>query len=475
MADPLPTARLKRIQNSVRRYVLDRAMLPRDGHVLVAVSGGPDSTALLILLARLSQGLQLTLHVAHYDHGLRSRRVAEREERFVRHLAESYDVPLTVGHGDVRGVAKEQKLSMEQAARQERYAFLAQAAADAGCRAVATGHTAADQAETVLLHLVRGSGMAGLAGMASVAAWPFPGTSNSLRLIRPLLRLSRKDTVAVCEDASVAPMEDESNASPRFRRNLVRNEVMPLLRELNPRVDEALVRLADSAADDYAFIYRNARSILRPPRDGAQRLGRRELSAAPPSLRRHALRIALARVAGDLNDFGERHLAALDRLLLLGSTGDRLDLPRDVRAELRRRNLYLLLEPLDPPGRLPDTPTRLTVPGFGRIGRLAVSVTHSPPPAGTWAEVDAGAVEGHVTVRRRIEGDRFQPLGMQSTKKLQDFLVDAHVPRSERDGIPIFECERGIAWVGGVRIAEWARPKDGKPTLFLSYEGYDAG
>jgi tRNA(Ile)-lysidine synthase len=309
--------------------------------------------------------------------------------------------------------------------------------------------------------------------MASDAAWPAAGHPR-LRLIRPLLKLARKDTVGICEDAGIKAMEDESNASPRFRRNRVRNELMPLLRELNPRVEDALVRMADSASDDYDFIRASASQMLRKPSDGAQRLDRKELGAASPSLRRHALRIALGNAAGDLQDFGERHLAAIERLVLEGKTGDHLDLPRDLTAELHRRNLHIQPEPGESPGRLPDAPTRLTVPGFGRIGRLAVSVTHSPPPAGVWAEVDADSINGHVTVRRRIDGDRFQPMGMQVTKKLQDFLVDAHVPRGERDCIPMFECEHGIVWVGGLRIAEWARPKPGKSTLFLSYEGYSS-
>jgi tRNA(Ile)-lysidine synthase len=293
-------------------------------------------------------------------------------------------------------------------------------------------------------------------------------------LVRPLLKLTRRDTEGICADAGVQPLQDESNASPRFRRNRVRNELLPLLRELNPRVDEALVRLADAAADDYAFIEASAGALLRKPADGAQRLARDVLQTVPASLRREALRLAIARVAGDLQDFSERHLGALERLALHGKTGDRLDLPRDLTAELRWRNLVILPPQPDLPGRLPDMPARLTVPGFGRLGVLAVSVTHSPPPAGVWAEVDAATIDGHVTVRRREDGDRFQPLGMQSTKKLQDFLVDAHVPRPERDCIPLFEVERGIVWVGGLRIAEWARTQPGRPTVFLSYEGPQA-
>lgn len=444
-------------------------MAPDDGRIMVAVSGGPDSTALLIVLAGLSRGLGLKLHVAHFDHGLRTREAAKREERFVRGLADSYGVAVTVGRGDVRAVAGEQKLSLEDAARRERYAFLARAATEAGCRTVATGHTASDQAETVLLHLVRGSGLAGLSGMASATAWPFPG-SPELRLIRPLLRLSRSDTMTICEDAGVKPLEDESNASQAFRRNRLRNEIMPLLRELNPRVEEALVRLADTAAEDYAFLAARAEKLIEGASEGEQGMRRVALAHAPASMRRYAFRKALERVAGDLQDFGERHLAALERLAIEGKTGDRLDLPREVRAELRREDL-VLRQASGESRRLPDEPAVLSVPGSGRLGPLTVAVTGEAPAAGTWVEVGADAVGRRVVVRRRADGDRFQPLGMEGVKKLQDFFVDAHVPRGERDGIPIFESERGIAWVGGLRIAEWARPEASKPTLFLCYEG----
>lgn len=471
MSERIPTARIKRLQAQVRRQLLDNAMVPRDGRILVAVSGGPDSTALLVLLARLTAGQRLYLHAAHYDHGLRGRAAAKREARQVQALADSLGIPLTLGQGDVRAVVRAEKLSTEQAARRERYAFLARTANETGCHAVAMGHTASDQAETVLLHLIRGSGLAGLAGMAPVSPWPFPG-NESLRLLRPLLRVSRKETLACCEDAGLTPVEDESNASPRFRRNRVRNEVLPLLAELNPRIEEALVRLADAAADDHAFIQESARDLLRRPTPKrGQRLSRRNLSEAPTSLRRQALRMALGRAAGDLQEFGERHLTALERLVLEGKTGDRLDLPRELTAELRRRNLYLGKATANPTSSvLPAETVTLSVPGFGRFGSMAVSVTSAPPPAGTWAEVDASAIGTRVEVRRRADGDRFHPLGMQASKKLQDFLVDAHVPRSERDRIPLFESERGIVWVGGLRIAEWARPRPGEPTLFLSYE-----
>jgi tRNA(Ile)-lysidine synthase len=468
--DYIPTARIKRLQSNVRRYLLDHAMRPADGRILVAVSGGPDSTALLFLLRRLSPSLRLDLHVAHFDHGLRGRAASAREERFVRRLAQSLGLPFTSGRGDVRSVARQEHLSIEQAARQERYAFLAHTAAEAGISAVATGHTASDQAETVLLHLVRGSGVAGLVGMGPVSPWPFP-ERHRLRLLRPLLRLGRKHTQGCCEDAGLKPLEDESNASPRFRRNRVRNELLPLMQEMNPRIEDALVRLAQSAAEDHRYIESKARGVLsRGAKSKPQRLDRWKLVQAPSSLRRYALRLALARLVGDLQEFNEKHFAALDRLVLSGKTGDQLDLPRDIVADLRRQNLRLQPAGVPPAGLLPEDSVWLTAPGFGRLGPVPVSVTSSPPPLGVWVEVDAEAVGDGINVRRRRDGDRFQPLGMRSTKKLQDFFVDCHVPRRQRDCVPLFETDRGIVWVGGHRIADWAKPAPRCPTLFLSYE-----
>jgi tRNA(Ile)-lysidine synthase len=462
-----PVPLQKRLQANVRRLLLDSAMLPADGRIVVAVSGGADSTALLLILARVAKVMRLSLHVAHFDHGLRGGEASQRDEAFVQDLAELLCLPLSVGRGDVRAVAKRERLSLEDAARRERYAFLERVAQETGASAVATGHTASDQAETVLLHLVRGAGLAGLAGMAPKAAWPFPG-HESLSLLRPLLRLSRNETLAYCDAACIRPLEDESNASPAFRRNRVRHEVLPLLRELNPRIDDALVRVADAAAQDEAYIDSVAAEALAQPEGGRVDLKRSLLADWPAALRRHALRLALERLAGDVQEFSERHFAALERLALDGKTGDRLDLPRGVSATLTRSALRLRLGE-EAPRSLPDAPVSLAAPGEARFGPLIVAASAKRPHEGVWAEVDAEAVTGGFRVRRRHAGDRFQPLGMQAAKRLQDFLVDAHVPRTQRDTLPLFESSDGIVWVGGLRIADWAKPRPGHATLFLSY------
>jgi tRNA(Ile)-lysidine synthetase-like protein len=399
---------------------------------VLAVSGGPDSTALLLLLARLAKPRHLHLHVAYFDHGLRLPEVIEREIAFVAGLSTSLGLAFSHGRGDVTVRAKRDRTSIEDAARRERYEFLARVAHEDGSTHVATGHTASDQAETVLLHIIRGAGLDGLGAMSPHAAWPLPG-HEGLALVRPLLPLTRAETRAYCAAAGIEPLDDETNISPDYARNRVRAELLPLLRSFNPRIEDALVRLADAA---------------------------RETPAQP-------VRDALAAAAGDRQGFSSRHVEAIDSLLRVGRTGDSVDLPRSLRA--RRTREGVVVEAPRPPEALPEEAVVLELGKETRWGALYLSLSASKPPgAGPAVEVDAEAAEG-IIVRRRRPGDRLQPAGMEGTKKLQDLLVDAQVPREERDAIPIFESRRGIAWVGGLRLAEWARPQPGRPSLWLSY------
>ncbi len=450
----------KRVEAGVRRLLLDRG-LPANRRLLLAVSGGADSTALALIMARLAKNLRLELAVAHFDHGLRGRPAAQGEERFVRHLATSLDLPFHTASG--RG----DRIASEAGARRARYDFLATVAEREGYAAVATGHTASDQAETVLLHLVRGAGLDGLAGMPAEARWPFAG-HEGISLLRPMLHLSREGTAAYCAAAGIEPIDDASNVSRRYRRNRVRHDLLPLLRQLNPRIDDALVRLADNSGEDVAFLRAVAAEALAESKDGPQRISRRILAGWPASPRCHALRLAYATLLGDGQELTRRHLEALERLVLEGKTGDRLDLPRGVSAVLRRDTLDLRLEP-DLPSALPQALVILQVPGVARFGSLVVAASPEAPSIADSAEVDAAAVEDGLCVRRRLPGDRIQPLGMKGHRKLQDFLTDLHVPRDERDAVPLFVSPRGIVWVGGRRIADWARPRPGQPTVHLSY------
>jgi tRNA(Ile)-lysidine synthase len=473
--DALRTRR--KIESRVRRLMDENGCWPVEGSLLLAVSGGPDSTALALILSQLARRRAARFVLAYFDHCLRGEMASEVENEAVQGLAAKLALPLLTGSGDVRRRAKAEKLSLEEAARRARYEFLARAAREAGVSSVATGHTASDQAETVLMHVLRGAGLRGLSGMASVSPWPLPG-QDDLTLVRPLLCLSRADTVAYCRASGLAPVADESNDSNAFLRNRVRDDLLPKLREYNPRVEDALVRLADAARNALEDATDSVAEAMVQRRKGQIGLSLTLLRSWSSARRQKTFRQALDELVGNTHGYSERHFSALERLALKGHTGDHLDLPRDLRASLSRDSLVLSAGIADT-WSLPAEPVFLTVPGEARFGPLDVSVRPSmssgqasQPEASV--EVAAEALGDSVTVRRRRPGDRFQPLGMQETKKLQDFFVDAHLPRSERDQVPVFETGRGIAWVGGLRIAEWAKPVAGQATLFLAYSPSDS-
>lgn len=447
-----------------RRFIVEHKLIAQGATVLAGVSGGPDSTCLLLVLAALRRSLRFTLRVAHFDHQLRAANAARREAQFVLSLCEALDVPFHTGAADVRAHARARRQSIEEAARELRYRFLASTARRFGCDTVAAGHTRDDQAETVLLHVLRGSGLRGLAAMAPASEWPLPGRGRLPRLVRPLLALSRKETEACCRPAGVSPLRDPSNRSPAYLRNRIRRELLPQLRRYNPRVEEALARLADAAADDITLLETLAgAAIVAGAKDSSVRISRRALAGLPSALQRHAVRIAATRLLGDARGLSERHVLAVVRAND-GPTGARLDLPRRLRLDVRRDTLVLASSPLHPSRPLPKRAVALPVSGSARLGpwQIETAVLRRRPAGlavadGRTAFLDADACGGRLSIRSRRPGDRFQPLGLPRPKKLQDFFVDAHVPREERDRVPLLCAKDGIAWVAGQRPAEWAK------------------
>jgi tRNA(Ile)-lysidine synthase len=271
---------------------------PGEG-VIVAVSGGQDSTALLLILHRLGDRLPLALTVAHFDHHLRTRREARADLQYVHALAERLELTVADGERDVRATARREKLSLEDAARRARFAFFEFAADATGAATIALGHTRDDRAETVLLHLLRGAGAVGIAAMPALAPWPF---GEGPRIVRPLLDLPREDTLRYCQESGIEPRSDPSNDLPVATRNRVRHKLMPLLRTFNPRIDEALVRLAGVTASDALVLNAIAGSEydrLVTKRGGRVRLDRGELASLPEAIASRIVIKAAAEAGGD--------------------------------------------------------------------------------------------------------------------------------------------------------------------------------
>ena len=446
------------------------AALEAAGHgtgalIVAAVSGGPDSLALLHALSRLRGRLGLRLHAAHLDHRLRGEE-SEADARFVERTCGGIGVPVTVDRADVPALRASRGLSMEEAAREARYAFLSALCERLGANAVATGHTSDDRAETVLMNIVRGAGLAGLRGIEPAAERRFDG--RRVLLIRPLLEMTGEETAAYCRALGLVPREDSSNRSTDILRNRVRLSLMPLLEEYNPSVRSALVRLSVSASRDLDYVESRVDALwsgIAEEGDGYVAMDARTLSGTDAGPRYHLLRRAVLLVKGDLRDVAHGHIDAVAGLLV-GPSGRSVDLPGGLRVSVSYGELVVAA-----PGvrRFPEPPLEggwtLKVPGETlldgwRVSAEKVAVADGPvagEAAALRALLDPDSLGLPLAVRGRRPGDRFQPLGMSGTKSLQDLFVDCRVPRERRDRVPLLISPKGIAWVVGVRIAEWAR------------------
>ncbi len=421
-------------------------MLSGGERVIVAVSGGPDSMALLDVLVELREPLGLRLCVAHLNHCLRGQEATEDAE-FVAARADALGLPAKIGSADVAALRQARGGTLEVAARRARYAFLEAVAAQAAASRVALGHTAEDQAETILLRLLRGGELAALCGMPPRRTIS-PGSSTLV--VRPLIEARRADVLSYLAERGVAWRADATNVDPSFRRNWVRHELLPALG----------ARLGGDAATALLNLQEAAHQLSRAIAAVAASVPLADLAAVPRIVRREALRMAHRR-AGGTGGLTWRTLDAIESLLA-GGAGRMVALPCGLVAERQYREIVFRQRSL----ARPAVRAALTVPGRVELPELGLwleaEALESPPHElrgrGGWEEVvDIDAVGERLEVRTRRPGDRFVPLGMAAPVKLKDFLISQHVPRCERDAVPLATCPAGIVWVVGLRLDDRAK------------------
>ena len=502
--------------DTIRVYLEQYHLLPEQGTVVVAVSGGADSLCLLHLLHELcgpgKQYPAVQLHVAHLNHQLRGQE-SERDATVVAQLARSWDLPVTIGSIDVSSLARQEQRSLEDAARVARYRFLREVAHG---QLIAVAHHQDDQVETLLLHCLRGGGLASMVGLQP----------RQQDIIRPLLCVTHADTLAYCEQHHLIPLEDASNSDPRFLRNRIRHELLPLLTELNPGIRETLLRNAETMQVDFAWIEDQidtywpqvvsseeeklptdaqfpTDAINRVPTTSGDKslLGNDHISLnlsvmrkLPLSLQRHLLRRVTARLHAGQSALELRHYHLIERLmhreasrttltlhlpnhLHVRRTGDTLEFQRVHEQSGRAK---ALTEPVEV--QLP-IPGRVAVAGTSWIVtaeilpdellqqvRIALqrqdwaAVWHVLPSTRYTVYADADKLlsdqecrSSMLRVRTRHDGDRIRPLGMAYEKKVQDVLVDKHIPRAERDQIPLFFTATHCVWLAGVHLDDRVR------------------
>ena len=437
---------------AVRDFALSEELFQPSGRLLVAVSGGPDSVALLHVLHRLRHEWDLHLGMAHFDHGLRGG--ASREEaRFVADLARDLELPLHAGEGDVRALAQAKKISLQMAARRLRLDFLDKVRRHHAYDRVALGHTADDQVELFFLRLFRGAGTEGLKGM-----WPrTPGG-----LVRPLLAVGKDLLLAWLHQEKLPYREDLSNLSRRYLRNRVRLDLVPQLqRDYNPRLKTAVWRLMAILQEDERLLAETTaealKAVARFVTPEWVTLSIPGLLALSPALQARLLRRTLGSFLShqEVTSSQVKNLADLAQgeksggAMILGN------------CQVARAGQELHFFPPLPP---PPEPCATFLKGVGVVAspdgwRLEARNltepqpdTRPPSPALAWLNHDQ--VSFPLTLRSMLPGDRFWPEGARGSRKMQDFLVDAKIPRWLRLHLPLVLSRGSIIWAPGLRLTE---------------------
>lgn len=471
----------QRVQDTIQAHDL---LNPGD-RVVVGVSGGPDSLCLLHVLRRLRKPYDIRLHVAHLNHGTRGR-ASDADADFVEAIAADWKLPVTVEEYDVPHLAEQYGLAFEEAARRIRYAFLAQVAKSVGADKIAVGHNADDQAETVLMHFLRGSGLAGLRGMLPLAPLahyrllePFLESPTSNRqlpvLIRPLLNVPRSDIEAYCADHDLRPRFDRSNLDTTYFRNRLRHELLPELETYNPNIRDILRHTAVVTAADYDVLVEQRekawKSIVREECGDAIVFDRAGWQALPVALQRATLRRATYQLRQSLRDVTFVHVENARQIALEGETGKQATLPMGLALTVGYETIKIS-EPAET-GPPPDEPLLwseepLPVPMSGTVPLpesdwvLETSVlerwdmTKITAPDHPWtAYFDAEALAGPVQLRTRRPGDRFAPHGMEGhSVKVSELMINLKIREAWRDHVPLLVAGGEVAWVCGHRIAE---------------------
>jgi tRNA(Ile)-lysidine synthase len=439
-------------------FIQEHSLVPSQSRLLVAVSGGPDSVCLLHVLVKLKKELDIELHTAHLNHQLRGAE-SEADAQYVFDLAQSLGVPATIAKRDVAAYQAKKRISLEEAAREVRYDFLAQTAKALGTSQVAIGHTRDDHIETILMHLIRGSGTRGLQGLAPQVKWQ---TADAvITVVRPLLEVSRKETASYCQEHNLMPRLDSSNLSLSPLRNRIRLRLLPLLKSYNPRIANALLRTAHLAADDVAFLEEAADRLwhqVAQRQENTIILDKKPFLTLPPALKRQVLRLSLEKLIGNLKDIEARHIEEIMNALSKPA-GRSLSLPGGLTFTIEY-DRYLIgkdslaLSPLPPL----ESELTLTIPGETTLAgwHVVANTTNREQMIekgdSLTAHFDFDKTGDKLLVRNRKTSDRFCPLGMSQPKKLGEFMIDTKIPRLWRKRVPIVSSPQQIIWVVGWRI-----------------------
>ena len=437
------------IFQKIKETIEKHSMLSEGENVLVALSGGPDSVFLLHVLNNLKEELKLDLHTLYINHGLRPEETP-LEIEFCKKLCETLKVPFITKSVDVKSFAKEKSMNKQEAARELRYKVFEETAFETKADKIALGHNADDQAETLLMRLLRGSGPIGLSGIPPVRGM----------FIRPLIEIERQEIDRYIQEEKIDFVVDSSNLRRDYLRNKIRFSIIPMMKEINPNIIETLSRTAAIFREEERhfdiIVVKTLMRLISRKSDSRIELFLSPLEAMDKVILRRVLRRVIDVTKG-LRRINFIHVEDIIDLIKTGKAGDRLYLPKGIRVIKDYSTLIFTTEsPVKLDAYTLEVPGEINLKEAGVLIKASILESHKSEIKDLRLSADLAVFDAErlifpLVVRSRKEGNFFYPFGFGKRKKLQDFFVDEKVPRDERDRIPLVLSGEDIIWIAGYR------------------------
>lgn len=435
--------------------VIKNKLINKGDNIVVGVSGGPDSIALLFILEELQEIIKFNLFVAHINHGIRGEE-ADKDEHYVKNVCEKLNIPFYSKKVNMDKYAKKHRLSSEEAGRVIRYKFFRELLSKNGGGKIAVAHNKNDQAETLILRIVRGTGIDGLKGMEY----------KKNDVIRPLLDIDRSEIEKFCQDNCLDARIDKTNLETIYGRNKVRLELIPYIeKNFNEGIIDTLVRTSKIMQLESNFLKKHAKKIygqiLIKKDKNSIKLNNKEFLKIHDGMKSRVLRNSIENLIGHIKGVEEKHIASIIELSFNENTGKEIHIGNNIRVKISYD--YLIIENGNKKIKTIDTRKKVNIDGVTNIKELKMTLKTELIDRKKFnfntkdrfiKYFDYDKIRGDLFIRNRKSGDKFTPLGMKGTKKIKDFFIDEKIPREERNKIPFIVDEEEITWVVGYRINE---------------------
>jgi tRNA(Ile)-lysidine synthase len=453
---------LEKVLDTIKKY----NMLCSGDNVVVGVSGGADSMALLHILKRFEQYLDIKVCVAHIHHGIRGQD-ADKDAEFVHQISKEWGIPFFLKKADIPALSEKWHMSEEETGRWVRYSFFEEVCHDTGANRIALAHHKDDNAETILHNIIRGSGLNGLAGIRAV---------RDEHVIRPLIEIGRAEIEEYCKEYDICFRHDYTNDDIKYTRNRIRHQLIPYIQEnFNPNFTDTLIRMGHIAADDDDFLMDYARGELVKQaivEDNDIRLPLDILLQMPTAIQRRMIRLAAMHLMGRDYVLELRHIDSIIDLVRCSQVGAVIHLPLELRA-IKEYNFFVLRKGVsDGKVCIPPFIYELNIPGEIFVKEIGMMLSAQRVPemnkglCSPWhVYIDADSISPPLIIRNRLKGDKFNPLGMKGSKKLKDYFIDRKIPREQRSKVPLVVSGQHILWVVGYQISNSARIQKGTQNI----------